>query len=283
VQAFLKKPMWEGDIDVPTTINSDAWTASLESGGWADAGVPSQEFAAVARRVHAATLKLREAGWPPAFVFMSDEAWWLAAHVQKVVGGLLTRADQGTEAEHFSWHLEPSFAAFLLDAGHDNFNGKRAGNNFPLPHRDHCYSMAFDSQGRRKLISVWMPITDVEVDSGCMYVVPREFDPGFTSDAAYHHMALLYQAKHDVAEQSDDTKRDMVKSHENYHTWISFGWCKTTSLPVWNTFVLECKPDPLGFFLPEWCSYSPCISCICSPSMWRTRKHDVCAGHRSFS
>merc|ERR1712206_74578 len=89
----------------------------------------------------------------------------------------------------------------------DNFSGKRAGNNFPLPHRDHCYSMAFDSQGRRKLISVWMPITDVEVDSGCMYVVPREFDPSFTSDAAYHHMALLSQAEHDVAEQLDDTAR----------------------------------------------------------------------------
>ena len=27
--------------------------------------------------------------------------------------------------------------------------------------------------------SVWLPVTDATLDNGCMYVVPKEFDPEF--------------------------------------------------------------------------------------------------------
>jgi len=132
---------------------------------------------------------------------MTDEAWRLAAHVQDAIGQLLAPV----AGDKWAWHLEPSVAAFLLDSGHKDGNGKRLGNNFPSPHRDHSYSASFDSEGHPKMVSVWVPLTDVEVDSGCMYVVPREFDPVFKNDSAYEHMQLLAEASASVeAELAED-------------------------------------------------------------------------------
>ena len=42
--------------------------------------------------------------------------------------------------------------------------------------RDCTYSDAWSSDGTAKVLTVWIPVTDVTVDNGCMFVIPREFD-----------------------------------------------------------------------------------------------------------
>lgn len=200
VDLALDEPLWEGCPSLPPQLSAEQWGTQLTNEGWAASGVLGEECARSAERLHAAALRLREAGWPPAFVFMSDEAWRLTAQVQQAGQRLLAPLAGG----QWEWRLEPSFAAFLLDEGHSGGTGKRLGNSFPLPHRDHSYSACFDSDGNPKLVSVWVPLTDVDVDSGCMYVVPKEFDPAFDSDAAYHHMQLISEAQQDVDSELAD-------------------------------------------------------------------------------
>ena len=44
------------------------------------------------------------------------------------------------------------------------------------------------SSGAPTLLSVWLPLTEVTTDNGCMMVVPRTLDRHFTNRWAYAHM-----------------------------------------------------------------------------------------------
>eukprot|EP00928_Gymnodinium_smaydae_P045674 TRINITY_DN30406_c0_g3_i1.p1 TRINITY_DN30406_c0_g3~~TRINITY_DN30406_c0_g3_i1.p1 ORF type:complete len:556 (-),score=117.04 TRINITY_DN30406_c0_g3_i1:120-1787(-) len=188
LEESLAQPLWDtGGSSVPVAVEASAWGTRLASSGWTSTPVLGEAFATAAAELHAAARRLRErAGWPPAFVFMTDEAWRVMAQLQRAINELM----RPVSGEQWAWRLEPSFAAFLLAGG----EGRRLGDSFPLPHRDHSYGASFDSEGKPKLISVWVPLTDVTIDSGCMYVVPREFDTSFASDGAYEHMQVLSEA-----------------------------------------------------------------------------------------
>lgn len=90
--------------------------------------------------------------------------------------------------------LEPAINAHVLSRPGDNQDGgsipgdssqiqrhTTLGGAFPLPHRDHssaeCLSDA-SATGRStpSLLSLWVPLTDVTTDNGCMFVVPSEAD-----------------------------------------------------------------------------------------------------------
>eukprot|EP00658_Telonema_sp_P-2_P049247 TRINITY_DN37443_c0_g1_i2.p1 TRINITY_DN37443_c0_g1~~TRINITY_DN37443_c0_g1_i2.p1 ORF type:complete len:373 (+),score=47.14 TRINITY_DN37443_c0_g1_i2:168-1286(+) len=113
---------------------------------------------------------------PPCFIYMFDEAWGLVRevwrHVERMLGHPVL--------------LEPSVAAFKLDAK-DSTN-KSPGRNFPLPHRDYSYAECCRPDGSPKMLSVWVPLTQVTAENGCMFVVPREFDRQFDQDTAWEHM-----------------------------------------------------------------------------------------------
>ena len=119
------------------------------------------------------------AHWPAAFAFMYDEVWALVEAVWPKMEALL-----GGECT-----LEPSFAGF-----HVKFKSPEArymGTNFGLPHRDYTYADSTFSDGSPKIMSLWVPVNDVTLDNGCMYVVPKEFDANFARDGAYEHMQVL--------------------------------------------------------------------------------------------
>ena len=77
--------------------------------------------------------------------------------------------------------LEPSLAAFKLEPLQD-LSGKRyIGNNFGQPHRDYTHEEVFGSETSQastgpKIISIWLPLVDITLENGCMYVVPRAGD-----------------------------------------------------------------------------------------------------------
>eukprot|EP00854_Cymbomonas_tetramitiformis_P004955 gene4955-6039_t len=111
--------------------------------------------------------RLQEHGWPPIFIFMYDLTWKLVARLWRCAEALL-------ESECV---LEPSFAAFRLNAEKDSKGQRYVGNNFGLPHRDYSFADSVAPDGSLKLVSIWLPLNDVTLDNGCMYVVPHEFDP----------------------------------------------------------------------------------------------------------
>lgn len=118
-------------------------------------------------------------GWPPAFVFMYDETWSLAKRVWKMAETII-----GAPCV-----MEPSFAAFNLR--HHSSTGRRhIGANFGQPHRDHSYSESCLSDGSPKILSVWIPLNNVDCTNGCMYVVPKDFDNKFDRDDLDGHVHL---------------------------------------------------------------------------------------------
>jgi hypothetical protein len=75
--------------------------------------------------------------------------------------------------------LEPSVAAFKLDHTLSKAGRRYAGNNFGRPHRDYGRAEAIGADGRPRLLSVWLPLNDVSLANGPMYVVPRRYDAGY--------------------------------------------------------------------------------------------------------
>ena len=97
---------------------------------------------------------------------MADRLW---SYAEAILG-----ADKGVV-------LEPSLAAFKLEPLQD-ISGKRyVGNNFGQPHRDYTHEEVFGSETSQastgpKIISIWLPLVDITLENGCMYVVPRAGD-----------------------------------------------------------------------------------------------------------
>lgn len=85
--------------------------------------------------------------------------------------------------------LEASMYAWKLDKPEqpkkDEYGKKeeKVGANFGVPHRDitfkNCHS---PEDGSPDILSLWIPVVDVDTDSGCMYLIPREKDPQFARD-----------------------------------------------------------------------------------------------------
>ena len=137
--------------------------------------LPAEAMGQAMRAIRA----VEAAHWPAAFAFMYDEVWALVDAVWPKMEALL-----GGECT-----LEPSFAGF-----HVKFKSPEArymGTNFALPHRDYTYADSTFADGSPKIMSLWVPVNDVTLDNGCMYVVPKEFDANFARDGAYEHMQVL--------------------------------------------------------------------------------------------
>jgi len=110
---------------------------------------------------------LKRKGYPATLAFVTDVAW-------EIVLKLWTIAEEVYDHEEVV--LEPSFAAYALEKPasilekkkSENGNKKYVGQNFGQPHRD--YARDDDA------LSLWLPLNDVDVDNGCIYVLPKEHD-----------------------------------------------------------------------------------------------------------
>lgn len=153
----------------------------LHSTGWAKlpAGAFSPDHAVAAAATARAMDALFARDLPPNFVFLFDEVWGMVENcwslAEQLLGGACT--------------LEPTFAAYRLrtkeeepesqpaDTANAKAGGGRyLGTNFGGAHRDYTYAESFTAAGKARLVTVWVPLVDVGVDTGCMHVVPREFD-----------------------------------------------------------------------------------------------------------
>jgi hypothetical protein len=159
--------------------------------------------------LRAALARLKQRGFAPAFIYMFDEAWLVLERCWRLLGDVLVPdAAAGTGASQLV--LEPSVFAHALSRPRSMEEEKAAaeeedeagasaasaeiqrfsylGGNFGLPHRDHSSADCFDEDGRPTLLSLWCPLTPVSQDNGCMFVLPKEFDPLLHASDAPHHL-----------------------------------------------------------------------------------------------
>ena len=102
----------------------------------------------------------------------------------------------------FHFHTETRYA-WALDKPSIAKAGAKAkekvGTNFGVPHRDITYKNCHSPvDGSPDILSLWIPVVDVDTDNGCMYVIPRERDPQF-SKVKYNlimNSNPCYQAHH---------------------------------------------------------------------------------------
>ena len=183
-----------GDFSVVSDVSGfsgESHRAEVTEKGyvWGDVVVPPE----LTSRLAVAIASAVKHGWPPAAVFLCDDAW-------RATAALWARAEAmlGCSAGEDEVVLEPSLAAFALDPAADKARRRYVGNNFGVPHRDYAVkdvrrggggssrSEKNDENDDREteatpepppeVLSVWLPVVDVTPNNGCMYVVPVAHD-----------------------------------------------------------------------------------------------------------
>ncbi|PHQ70844.1 MAG: hypothetical protein COB93_04565 [Sneathiella sp.] len=107
---------------------------------------------------------LRTQALPPVYIYLFDQPWQLFARLRPLLRHFL--GDQFAVLPNlWAWHL-----AAPGDRG------------WPL-HRD-CDAETVFNIGPDQLLmslSLWLPLTDVDVDNGCMFILPRSKMSGYSS------------------------------------------------------------------------------------------------------
>ena len=166
-------------------------------------------LAPVLGALRAAAGTLRAAGWPPAFVFMLDEAWELLDRLFEPMEAILGEGCR-MDPSVFCWiAATPPALNETATAGRGATSGPTKptvasespapGANFGVPHRDFtCLQSLRQSDGAPLVLSLWLPLNDVNVDNGCMMVLPRPLDRHFFKRFAYAHMRPALPAGEDA-------------------------------------------------------------------------------------
>ena len=112
--------------------------------------------------------QLRNAGWPASFILMYDEAWELSNSASQIMSNLTTNTNNG---DMLAWDIDP--------------NRDEAGFS---PHRDRQpidITSSFHTNADTGLPSMpkystaWIALTNATPENSCLYVVPKEYDPGY--------------------------------------------------------------------------------------------------------
>ncbi len=115
---------------------------------------------------------------PPVFIYLAPQPWQIFQRFQKLLQHFLGE-DYGILPHLWAWHLDPQ----TEEAG------------WP-PHRDCQGQTVFESEengapGFLMSLSLWIPLTDVGPDNGCMYVLPRSRERLYPQPVeAPHHVHL---------------------------------------------------------------------------------------------
>src|SRR5262245_35422825 len=116
--------------------------------------IPREETA----RLAACVTKIFSQGLPPVFAFVYDEFWQMFANLAEVLTPVIGAEPTMNPAEFWVWYVDREKAGWP-------------------PHRDFAIGDSLYPDGRPKIASVWVPLTDVTPLNGCMYVLPTHRDP----------------------------------------------------------------------------------------------------------
>jgi len=99
--------------------------------------------------------KLVELGWPPAFIYVYDEAWDLFQKLEGMLSHFLGD-DFGLLPHFWAWHIDK--------------DGQGGTSGWP-PHLDYSGECAFFDDYLISL-SLWIPLSDATPENGCMSILP---------------------------------------------------------------------------------------------------------------
>jgi len=151
--------------------------------GFTHVSAAKLRWAAPPSALASAVEALLAAGWPPPFLLAFDELWAM----QRQAAPLLAAASGGNVpcGDALVWHVAPSDG----DAGFS-------------PHRDRqpqdvpvrllrlvlvarvlrlcCVPQgSFRADGTAKYATAWVALTDASPDNSCLYLIPKDADPGY--------------------------------------------------------------------------------------------------------
>mmetsp|Transcript_2119 Transcript_2119/g.7757 ORF Transcript_2119/g.7757 Transcript_2119/m.7757 type:complete len:371 (+) Transcript_2119:86-1198(+) len=165
--------------------------------------------AAVWLRCAATVRAVEAAGWPPVCALLCNAPWQGVLRSWALARTLLGDEACVLEPSLFVWSLRRNDPAKALqkaqalaeatalakanDGGYggDGSEAKRCdrvGDSFGLPHRDFKYGDAHWPDGKAKVLTVWLPFTESNPDTGCLWVVPKEFDEVYSDEGHYDHL-----------------------------------------------------------------------------------------------
>ena len=145
-----------------------------------DAGAGTSGDAARLLRLRRLLAALRGRGYPPAFLYMFDEALEVVRDLALFSAAALGCAPSDVELERscFAWALDPRAEA----------------QNFGLPHRDYSYTESIGPGGSPTVVCAWTPLVDTSPENGCLYMVPRALDALWAQPGHPNHMRAAVRA-----------------------------------------------------------------------------------------
>ncbi|MFA6208621.1 MAG: phytanoyl-CoA dioxygenase family protein [Candidatus Obscuribacterales bacterium] len=108
--------------------------------------------------------KIRDEQWPVTFSFVYDEFWLKFQELSSVLSLIL-----GPE-----YKMMPTLYTFCVAPG-----GQGAGF---LPHRDRSRRKLLRPDGQTVAMNIWISLTDASPDTGCIYILPVQYDPNFPNN-----------------------------------------------------------------------------------------------------
>lgn len=108
--------------------------------------------------------KIRDEQWPVTFSFVYDEYWMKFQELSSVLSVIL-----GPD-----YKMMPTLYTFCVEPG-------GAGAGF-LPHRDRSRRKLLRHDGETVAMNIWISLTDASPDTGCIYILPVQYDPNFPNN-----------------------------------------------------------------------------------------------------
>jgi hypothetical protein len=104
---------------------------------------------------------------PASFILLSDEAWQLADTCSRHLQNKINHPSNVFNFDVLAWCVDPS-------QGVAGFS----------PHRDRQprnkdIADSFHQDGQAKYVTLWMALSDATPENSCLYVIPKEYDPGY--------------------------------------------------------------------------------------------------------
>lgn len=115
---------------------------------------------------------------PATFVLLFDQTWTLAAESHN----LLLRSNEQSQNRGILQHAKNMAFNFDMLAWHIDPRLDQSGFS---PHRDRqpdslsALKQSFYSDGQAKYVTHWIALTDANPENSCLYVIPKEYDPGY--------------------------------------------------------------------------------------------------------
>ncbi len=108
-----------------------------------------------------AVKKIRDEHWPTPFLFVYDQCWQQFQHLNGLLAQILGN----------DYKMMPALWTFCIEPG-----GQSAGF---MPHRDRSRRKTVAADGRTTALNIWISLTDASPDTGCIYILPLQYDANF--------------------------------------------------------------------------------------------------------